>query len=144
MLRLFESSIYCTLNLCAIFWSCTFQHLGQLCHIQWTQSGPATVVFHWIICCSKCVRHCISFLFGSLGTDRTYDIFINSEAQLPLCYEGMFFGGATETRTQKPAFTDRWISNPLQYHYGTAPLKYLAGGTCVKKFGGPWENRTPT
>ena len=33
----------------------------------------------------------------------------------------MFFGGATETRTQKPAFTDRWISNPLQYHYGTTP-----------------------
>ena len=23
---------------------------------------------------------------GSPGTDRTYDIFINSEAQLPLCY----------------------------------------------------------
>ena len=44
---------------------------------------------------------------------------------------GRIVGGATETRTQKPAFTDRWISNPLQYHYGTAPLKYLAGGTCV-------------
>jgi hypothetical protein len=27
----------------------------------------------------------------------------------------------TETRTQKPAFTDRRISNPLQYHYGTIP-----------------------
>ena len=51
-------------------------------------------------------------------------------------------GGATEIRTQKPAFTDRWISNPLQYHYGTAPLKYLAGRTCTTKFGGPYRGRT--
>ena len=27
--------------------------------------------------------------FGSPGMDRTYDIFINSEAQLPLCYWGI-------------------------------------------------------
>ena len=31
----------------------------------------------------------------------------------------------TETRTQKPAFTDRRISNPLQYHYGTIPCLLL-------------------
>ena len=31
----------------------------------------------------------------------------------------------TETRTQKPAFTDRRISNPLQYHYGTIPCVLL-------------------
>ena len=38
---------------------------------------------------------------------------------------GRIVGGATETRTQKPAFTDRRISNPLQYHYGTAPDIWL-------------------
>ena len=28
---------------------------------------------------------------GSPSTDRTYDIFVNSEAQLPLCYRGINF-----------------------------------------------------
>ena len=31
-------------------------------------------------------------------------------------------GGVTGTRTQKPAFANRRISNPLQYHYGITPL----------------------
>ena len=31
----------------------------------------------------------------------------------------------TETRTQKPDYADRWISNPLQYHYGTIPCSLL-------------------
>ena len=35
------------------------------------------------------------------------------------------FGGAKETRTLKAAFTTRRISNPLQYHYGTAPQTWL-------------------
>ena len=42
----------------------------------------------------------------------------------------MLFGGVTETRTQKPAFTDRRISNPLQYHYGTTPSVVF---TLIKK-----------
>ena len=38
---------------------------------------------------------------------------------------GHVVGGAKETRTLKAAFTTRWISNPLQYHYGTAPEIWL-------------------
>ena len=49
---------------------------------------------------------------------------VNQLTQCMLYKLAYYFGGATETRTQKPAFTDRRISNPLQYHYGTAP--YLA------------------
>ena len=43
-------------------------------------------------------------------------------AALPLGEPPTDFGGMTETRTQKPAFADRRISNPLQYHYGTIPI----------------------
>jgi hypothetical protein len=52
-------------------------------------------------------------MFGSPAWDRTTDTLINSQVQLPLCYWGIKFGGATETRTQNPAFTERRISNPL-------------------------------
>ena len=55
----------------------------------------------------------------------------------------MFFGGATETRTQKPSFESRRISNPLQYHYGTAPVNYLVGTLAYyKKIGSECGNRT--
>ena len=89
-----------------------------------------------------CLTYCFLFLFGSLGTDRTYDIFINSEAQLPLCFEGMFFGGTLGSRTLSAARHHRGISNPVPYHPAHVPSKYLAGDTCTTKFGGPYRGRT--
>ena len=81
--------VQCTLNFCSVLGSSRFQHLGQLFYIHWTKSGLASLVFQWVVVCVKC-WHSFSLLFGSLGSDRTNDIFINSEAQLPLCYEGIF------------------------------------------------------
>ena len=47
--------------------------------------------------------------FGSPSTDRTYDIFVNSEAQLPLCYRGI-------------NWNEEWDLNPRTTVLQTAPL----------------------
>ena len=65
--------------------------------------------------------------FGSPSTDRTYDIFVNSEAQLPLCYRGIDWLQRQDSHLRSPAYETgeddwtpllcdnwrrRWDSNP--------------------------------
>jgi hypothetical protein len=66
--------------------------------------------------------------FGAGCRIRTDDLSLTRRLHYH-CANPALFGGATETRTQKPAFTDRWISNPLQYHYGTAPKPLIESST---------------
>jgi hypothetical protein len=74
---------------------------------------------------------------------RTPDIYLGKVVLYQLSYTRMLSGGATETRTQKAAFTTRRISNPLQYHYGTAPVNYLVGTLAYyKKIGSVHWDRT--
>ena len=42
--------------------------------------------------------------FGSPSTDRTYDIFVNSEAQLPLCYRGIDWLQRVDSNHRSPAY----------------------------------------
>ena len=42
--------------------------------------------------------------FGSPSTDRTYDIFVNSEAQLPLCYRGIDWLQRQDSHLRSPAY----------------------------------------
>jgi hypothetical protein len=44
-----------TLNLGTMLGPGALQQFGQLFHSQWTKSGLASLVFHWIIAGSKCV-----------------------------------------------------------------------------------------
>ena len=68
-----------------------------------------------------------SFYNGSPSTDRTYDIFVNSEAQLPLCYRGIDWLQRQDSHLRSPAYETgeddwtpllcdnwrrRWDSNP--------------------------------
>ena len=65
--------------------------------------------------------------------------------RLPLHHTRMLSGGATETRTQKATLVTRRISNPLQYHYGTAPVNYLVGTLAYykKNWLRVWESNPP-
>ena len=52
----------CTLNLGTMFFTCWFQQFGQLFYCQWTKSGLASLVFHWVVAGSKC-WHSFSFFY---------------------------------------------------------------------------------
>ena len=53
-----------------------------------------------------CLKPCSAILpyFGSPSTDRTYDIFVNSEAQLPLCYRGIDWLQRVDSNHRSPAY----------------------------------------
>jgi hypothetical protein len=44
-----------TLNFSTVLGPGTLQQFAQLLHCEWTKSGFASLVFHWIIAGSKCV-----------------------------------------------------------------------------------------
>ena len=55
--------------------------------------------------------------FGSPSTDRTYDIFVNSEAQLPLCYRGIDWWRLLGSNQSCPKAADlQSTASPLMLH----------------------------
>ena len=66
-----------------------------------------------------CLKPCSAILpyFGSPSTDRTYDIFVNSEAQLPLCYRGIDWWRLLGSNQSCPKAADlQSTASPLMLH----------------------------
>ncbi len=73
-----------------------------------------------------CLKPCSAILpyFGSPSTDRTYDIFVNSEAQLPLCYRGIDWWRLLGSNQSCPKAADlQSTASPLMLH-----LRYWCPG----------------
>ena len=100
---------------------------------------------HCDVSLDHCVCYMLTFCFlkiGSTAWARTTDQEINSLLLYRLSYCGIYFGGTLGSRTLSAARHHRGISNPVPYHPAHVPSKYLAGDTCVLKFGGPYRGRT--
>jgi hypothetical protein len=61
----------------------------------------------------------------SVLRSRTAPLLLQSSMIILFAVPILKLGGTTETRTQKPDYAGRQISNLLQYHYGTVPIFYL-------------------